>query len=180
MEVLDLIYLQYFFTANSLQHQATTSHYFQPLTPLTLVLAAADIHFSLSEYASWKQATVMFSQYEYRGKFCPFPVIYVSLEATALIYHALVGRLIPTLQCNSVMIGTPQFPSALLSLDWCSSDSFCTQSHYIHAPQFPLVHLNLECCCYIAICILYPTSPSLFDTSILVRALPNPCQQSSA
>jgi hypothetical protein len=69
MEVLDLIYHQFFFTANSLGRQPTTSQYFQPLAPQTLALAAAAIHFMLSEYASGKKATVMFSQDEYRGTF---------------------------------------------------------------------------------------------------------------
>ena len=40
MEVLDLIYHQFFFTANSLGRQPTTSQYFQPLAPQTLVLVA--------------------------------------------------------------------------------------------------------------------------------------------
>jgi hypothetical protein len=33
MDVLDLIYHQFFFTANSLGRQLTTSQFFQPLTP---------------------------------------------------------------------------------------------------------------------------------------------------
>jgi len=33
MEVLDLIYHQFFFTANSLGRQPTTSQFFQPLAP---------------------------------------------------------------------------------------------------------------------------------------------------
>jgi len=65
MEVLDLIYHQLFFTANSLGWQPTTSHYFQPLAPQTLALAAAAIHCVLSEYANAKKATVMFPQDEY-------------------------------------------------------------------------------------------------------------------
>jgi hypothetical protein len=69
MEVLDLIYHQFFFTANSLGCQPTTSQYFQPLVPQTLALVAAAIHCALSEYASGKKATVMFSQDEYRGTF---------------------------------------------------------------------------------------------------------------
>ena len=69
MEVLDLIYHQFFFTANSLGRQPTTSQYFQPLAPQTLALVAAAIHCALSEYASGKKATVMFSQDEYRGTF---------------------------------------------------------------------------------------------------------------
>jgi len=49
MEVLDLIYHQFFFTTNSLGRQPTTSLYFQPLAPQTLELAAAAIHCALSE-----------------------------------------------------------------------------------------------------------------------------------
>jgi len=69
MEVLDLIYHQFFFTANSLGRQPTTSQYFQPLAPQTLALVAAAIHCALSEYATGKKATGMFSQDEYRGTF---------------------------------------------------------------------------------------------------------------
>jgi hypothetical protein len=69
MEVLDFIYHQFFFTANSLGHQPTTSQYFQPLTLQTLALAAAAIHCELSEYASGQKATVMFSQDKYQGTF---------------------------------------------------------------------------------------------------------------
>jgi len=75
MQVLDLIYHQFFFTANSLGHQPSTSQDFHPLAPQTLALAAAVIHCALSEYASGKKATVMFSQDEYRGIFGPSPVI---------------------------------------------------------------------------------------------------------
>jgi len=82
MEMLDLIYHQFFFTANRLGHQPTTSQYFQPLAPQTLALAAAAIHCTLSEYASGKKATVMFSQNEYRGTFGPSPVINFTLEGT--------------------------------------------------------------------------------------------------
>jgi len=96
MEVLELIYHQFFFTENSLVCQPTTSQYFQPLTPQTLALTAAAIHCVLSQSASGKKATVMFSQDEYQGTFCPSPVINFTPEATALINHTLVGRLIPT------------------------------------------------------------------------------------
>ena len=82
MEVLDLIYHKFFFTANSLGHQPTTSQYFQPCVPQTLVLAATAIHCVLSEYTSGKKATVIFSQDEYRGTFGPSPVINFTLEAT--------------------------------------------------------------------------------------------------
>jgi len=75
MEVHDLIYHQLFFTANSLGQQPTTSQFFQPLTPQTLALVATAIHCALSEYATAKKVTVMFSQNEYRGKFCPSTLI---------------------------------------------------------------------------------------------------------
>jgi len=75
MEVFDLIYHQFFFTANSLGRQPTTSQLFQHPTPQTLALVAAAIHCALSEYATGKHVTVLFSQDEYRGKFCPSTVI---------------------------------------------------------------------------------------------------------
>jgi hypothetical protein len=75
MEVLYLIYHHFFFTANSLGWQPSTLQFFQRLTPQTLALVAAAIHFALSEYATGKKVTVMFSQDEYRGKFCPSTVI---------------------------------------------------------------------------------------------------------
>jgi hypothetical protein len=62
MEVLDLIYQQFFITTNSFGQQPTTSQFFQPLTPQTLALVAAAIHCKLSEYATGKKVTVMFSQ----------------------------------------------------------------------------------------------------------------------
>jgi hypothetical protein len=75
MAVLDLIYHEFFFTANSLGRQPTTSQIFKPLIPPMLALVAAAIHCALSEYASGKKVTVMFSQDEYRGKVCPSTVI---------------------------------------------------------------------------------------------------------
>jgi len=65
MEVLDLIYHQFFFTANRLGQQLTTSQFFQRLAPQTLLLVAAAIHRALSEYATGQMVTVMFSQDEY-------------------------------------------------------------------------------------------------------------------
>jgi hypothetical protein len=75
LEVFDIIYHQFRFTANSLGRQPTTSQLFQPLTVQTLALVAAAIHCTLSKYATGKMVTVMFSQDEYRGKFCPSTVI---------------------------------------------------------------------------------------------------------
>jgi len=82
MEVLDLIYQQFFLSANSLGHQPTTSQYFQPLASQTLALAAAAIHCALSDYASAKTAKVLFFQDNYRGTLGPSPVINFTLEAT--------------------------------------------------------------------------------------------------
>jgi hypothetical protein len=82
MEVLDLIYYQLFFKANSLGRQPTLSQYFQPLTPQTLALAAATNDCALSEYTSGKNTTVMFPHDEYRGIFGPSPVINFTLAAT--------------------------------------------------------------------------------------------------
>jgi len=113
MEVLDLIYYQFFFTANSLGFQPTTSQHFQPLTPQTLALAAAAIHCALSQYASGKKATVMFSQDEYEGTFCSSSVTNFTPEATALISHTLVGCLIPPgvqvreNRHSSILVGAP-------------------------------------------------------------------------
>jgi len=109
MEVRNLIYHQFFSTANSSGHQPTTPQYFQPLTLQTLV-----IHWVLSEYASGEKATVMFSQDSYRGAFCPLPVIHFPPDATVPINNPLVGCLIrPAAQlcCNrhsSLPVGAPQ------------------------------------------------------------------------
>jgi len=67
-----------------------TSQFFQPVTPQTLALVAAAIHCPLSEYATGKKITVMFSQDEYRGKFCPSTVIdCITAEAIAHIKFKL-------------------------------------------------------------------------------------------
>ena len=140
------------FTANSLVRQPTTSRFFQPLAPQTLVLAAAANHCSLSEYASGKKVTVIFSQDEYQGTFCPSPMINFTPEATALIIHTLVSifQLSPppppsTMWCNSARIGATQSPSVLISRDSLSSVSFSSQflffehsSAGIGQPQSPL------------------------------------------
>ena len=75
MEVLDVIDHQFFFIANSLGRQPTTSQFVQPLTPQTLALVAAAIHCALSQYATGKKVTVMCSQDEYRGELCHSTVI---------------------------------------------------------------------------------------------------------
>jgi hypothetical protein len=88
MEVLDVIYHQYFFTANSLGRQPTTSQVFQLLTLQTLALEAAAIHCGQSENTTGKNVTVMFSQDEYRGKIFLSTVIdCITAEPTALINY---------------------------------------------------------------------------------------------
>jgi len=62
MEDLDFIYHQFFYTSNSLEHPPTTSLFFQPLLPQSLVLVAVAIQCMLPEYASGKKARVMVSQ----------------------------------------------------------------------------------------------------------------------
>jgi len=144
MEVLDLIYHQFFFTANSLGRQPTTSQFFQPLTLETLALVAAAIHCALSEYATGKKVTVMFSQDEYQGKFCPFTVMdCITAEATALINYTWFAASYPPPWFSSAIIDTPQSPSALLSLDWrfeiAFSARYCIS---VGAPPLEWVLLN--------------------------------------
>jgi len=145
MEVLDLFYHQYFFAANSLGLKPTTSQFFQPPIPQSLALVAAAIHWVLSEYATGKKVTVMLSQDEYQGKFCPSTVIdCTTWEAIALINYTWWGCFIPPPpqmvllrdnRCSSIHVGAPQSPSALLnpcpqsksahvSLDLCFNISF--------------------------------------------------------
>jgi hypothetical protein len=86
MEVLHLIYQLFFFSANSLGRQPTTSQFFQPLSRQMIVLVAAAIHCALSEQATGEKVTGMFSQDEYQGKFYPPMVINcITAEAIALI-----------------------------------------------------------------------------------------------
>jgi len=90
MEVLDLIWHQFFFTAKNLGRQRTTSQFFQPVTPQTLALVATAIYCVLSDCATGKKDTVMFSQDEYQGKFCSFTVIdCITAEAIAHIKFKL-------------------------------------------------------------------------------------------
>jgi hypothetical protein len=58
-DVLDLIYDQFFHTANSLGRHPTTPQYFQPLAPQTLVLADSAIQCELCKYANAMKATVI-------------------------------------------------------------------------------------------------------------------------
>jgi len=65
------------------------------LTPLqTLALTAAAILCALSEYASGKRSTVMFSQDESQGTLCPSPAVNFTTDVTALINHT-VRRMVP-------------------------------------------------------------------------------------
>jgi len=130
MEVLDLIYHQFFFTANHLGRQPISSQFFQSLARFTLLVAATAIHGVLSQYATGKNVAVMFSQDEYWGKFCPSLVIdFIPTESTALMNYILVGFILPP-WCSSGMIGVSQPPLALYSLDWCFYIS-------LHAPYPP-------------------------------------------
>jgi exosortase/archaeosortase len=86
-----------FCTANSLGWYPITSQFFYPVAPLTLALVAAAIHCTLLEYSTWNKITVIYSQDEYRGKFCTSTVIYhcISTEAMALVNCPSLGSLIP-------------------------------------------------------------------------------------
>jgi len=127
IDVLDHICDQLFCTTDNLGWQLTTSHYFPLLTLQTLALAAATIHCALSEYARWKKATEILSQDAYWGTFCISPALNITLQTSALINHTIVGCCIPTLWHTSTRIGATQSPLALLSHDWCSSISMCTE-----------------------------------------------------
>jgi len=57
-----------------------------------VAFVAAAIHCALSVYATGKKVTVMFSQDEYQGKFCPSTVIYcITAKAIALINYTWWG-----------------------------------------------------------------------------------------
>jgi len=139
MELLDLIHCHFLITANSVGRQPSSFQYFQPLTPLTFVLAATAIHSAQSEYACRTKATVMFSEDEYHSTFCPFPVIKFTPEATALVNHTSVGCFEHhpphTLQPNFAMTGNAEFLSALLSLDILSSILFQNQFILLQDPS---------------------------------------------
>jgi hypothetical protein len=107
MEVLDHIYPQCFFTANSLGHQPATSQYVEPLTLHTCALVASAIHCVLSDYVIQTKTTVMFSQDDYRGTFCPSPLITFTTKATVLINHTLVVHVAPYLltPSSSTLLG---------------------------------------------------------------------------
>jgi len=120
MELLDLIDNQCCLTTTTLGRQPIVSQCFQPLALQSLALWAAAIDCVLSEYATGKNVTVMLSQDEDQGKFCHSMVMdCMAAEATALINYTLAGCFIlpPPPSCPTAMIGTPQSPSLLRSLD---------------------------------------------------------------
>lgn len=87
MEMLDLIFHHFFFYANNLGRQPTTSQCFQFLTRQMLVLVAAAICCAQSEYATRKIVTFMFSQDQYRGIICHSTVRdCITAEGTALMH----------------------------------------------------------------------------------------------
>jgi hypothetical protein len=142
MEVLDLIYYRFFFTPNSLGRQPTTSQFFQPLAQQTFALVATAIHCVLSEYATGKKVTVMFSQDEYRRKFCPSPVMdCITADATALINYTWWGCFIPPMvllrynRRSSIPIGAPQSGLALREFIQHSILHFCWCSARMGAPR---------------------------------------------
>jgi len=145
MEVLDFIYAQFLFTTNSLERQPTTLQYFQPPAPLTLALAATAIHCVLSEYASGKKATVMFSQNEYQATFGPSPMINFTLEATtqSITHQRRLRTFAPPMQHNSTILVAHQSSSELVCLDWTSSISFHSQFLLSQLPSMPFRTLYL-------------------------------------
>jgi hypothetical protein len=90
MDVRELIYHHFFFTAATLGRQRTTSEFLQPLRPQTLALVAAAINCASSEYATGNKVTVRFSQDEFQGTFYASTVIdCISAEAIANITFKL-------------------------------------------------------------------------------------------
>jgi len=131
-----------------LGRQHTTSQYFQPLTPQTLALGAAAIHCVLSEHTSGNEAMVMISQDEYRGTSSASRVINLTPEATPLMNHTLVGRMIPP------AVATPR-GLALLNSSRCSLALIdAPLCHSALVPPFRIlqlrmVHFGLDFCFYI-------------------------------
>jgi len=85
LEVLELICHRFFYTTNCLGWQPTAFQLFQTLTLQTVPLAPTAIHCVLSEYATWKKNIFLFVQNEYKGGFCAFTVIALTLNTAALI-----------------------------------------------------------------------------------------------
>jgi hypothetical protein len=87
--------------------------FFLPLTQQTLALLAAAIHCGLSEYATAKPVTIMFSHDEYRGEFCPSTVI-----------DCITAEAIAPIEFELYMLGlhyTPPSPRVLLRYNTGSS-----------------------------------------------------------
>jgi len=96
IDVLDVIYHQFFFTANILEWQSTTSQFFQPLAPQTVACVAVAIHSMLSQYATGKQDMVRISHDMNQVQFSHSTVIdFTAAEVTVLSNDTLVGCLIP-------------------------------------------------------------------------------------
>jgi len=112
MEVLDLIYHQFFFTANSLECQPSISQFFQPLALQPLVLVATAIHFAQSEYASGNVDKVMFCPNDYWSTFCTSPLITFALGNYCTHQSYICGPLHTPCPMwhNSARIGSPDFP----------------------------------------------------------------------
>jgi hypothetical protein len=136
------------------------------------VWAAAAIYCALFDSASCTKTTVISSQNEHRGKFCPFPMINVTLWATQLIQHTLVGRLIPPLRRNTMRIGAPQSQLTLISIHWWYYISFCT--------QFSPAYVGLDCHRVVEFHTVDLTPRSPFHTPVLIWANLNPCRCSLA
>ena len=84
----------------------------------------------------------MFSQDEYRGKFCPSPVMdCITAEATALINYTGCGCFIPPMVLlhynmrSSIPIGAPQLGLALQYFIQRSIPHFCRRSSRMGAPR---------------------------------------------
>ena len=193
MEVLDLIYHQYLFTANSLGCQPTASQYLQRLTPQTIALATAATDFCAVWICGWKEGhSNVFSRWILRYVL-PIPSDQCYSGSHCTHQSHIHGPLDSTLQCNSARIGAPQFPPELLAIDWQSSILFHTRFPLVRAPQFQPAHLGVDWRSYIEFRTPYPThthihthrhththTSTLFGAPTLVWALLNPRRCSSA
>ena len=86
-EILDLIYHIFFFTVNSLGWLPYRAKYFDPASPWTLAIAAAAIHFALSDYEHGTKVTTNFAQEDYR---CNFYLFHIHFICTDLFWAFLV------------------------------------------------------------------------------------------
>jgi len=173
MEVLDLIYHQCFFTSNNFGRQPTTSQFFQLLPLPRLAVVAAAFHCALYEFATGKKVTVMLSQDEYWGIFCPstsrycittdvhsqWSIVLLQMPLHSCITHGRAASYHPPKWCSSAILAAPQSLSALITLDQRFDNSFsagfcffslCSSSwmgatEYPPQPQLgaPLLHSRL-------------------------------------